>query len=47
MFVATDVNRMVNLESYRDDWHDDELIHQAYEEFSKYTTNEISQNHSN
>ncbi|XP_011650417.1 flavin-containing monooxygenase FMO GS-OX-like 3 [Cucumis sativus] len=48
MFVATDINKVANLESYRDDWHDDELIHQAYEEFGKYTTtNEGSQNHSN
>ncbi|XP_038876860.1 flavin-containing monooxygenase FMO GS-OX-like 3 isoform X4 [Benincasa hispida] len=47
MYIANHINKMANLGSYRDDWHDDELIRQAYEEFSKYTTNERSQNHSN
>ncbi|XP_023539206.1 flavin-containing monooxygenase FMO GS-OX-like 3 [Cucurbita pepo subsp. pepo] len=39
MYDYTHVNKRANLGSYRDDWHDDKLIHQAYEEFRKYTTN--------
>lgn len=37
MHIATHVNKVANLGSYRDVWHDDELIRLAYEEFSKYT----------
>lgn len=44
MYIATHIYKKANLETYRDDWHDDELIRQAYKEFSKYTTNERSQN---
>ena len=46
MYIATNINRLANLESFRDVWHDDELSRQAYEEFSKFTTNERSQNNS-
>ncbi|KAL0550360.1 hypothetical protein IC582_014868 [Cucumis melo] len=46
MYIATHMNKVANLKSYRDDWHDNELIRQAYEEFRKYATNEGSQNHS-
>ncbi|TYK19495.1 flavin-containing monooxygenase FMO GS-OX-like 3 isoform X1 [Cucumis melo var. makuwa] len=35
MNISVHLYRMPNLKTYRDDWHDDELIHQAYEEFSK------------
>ncbi|XP_022153979.1 flavin-containing monooxygenase FMO GS-OX-like 3 [Momordica charantia] len=43
MYIAAHKHKIANLESYRDEWpDDDELIRQAYEEFSKYTSNERS-----
>ncbi|XP_011650414.2 flavin-containing monooxygenase FMO GS-OX-like 3 [Cucumis sativus] len=47
MNISVHLYRLPNLKTYRDDWHDDELIRQAYEEFSKYNTNVRSQNNSN
>lgn len=36
MYIAIGIYKKANLETYRDDWQDNELIRQAYEEFSKY-----------
>ncbi|KAL0550359.1 hypothetical protein IC582_014867 [Cucumis melo] len=37
MYIAIGIYKMANLKTYRDDWQDDKLFCQAYEEFSKYT----------
>lgn len=42
MYFAASKNRQARPETYRDEWEDDDLVRRAYEDFARFTSDQIN-----